>query len=697
MTSVPTPGASGASPTPPAKSPDADRLEKLERLDEPAAPDNTDEAPSAPAKSAGVASLKAFQQGRSQQIPKTQQVAALSSPSSGAGPRAAIVNLVSSSAMQARPTSSAEKVPTDAGTSKTPPTASTTSTGPMVDPSLRPVDSVVASVGDLMTEITKIGVNREGNSKTKLVIDLSSAKIVPKITRTGNHLVAEFAGVNAAAGLQRRSDLKDLKTVSRWLDVSMVGSTGRVMLEQSADTKWDYHYYQMERQLVIEVKAVDSEEKKYTGKPLSLNFQGMEIRSILQVIADFTNLNILTSDRVAGSMTLRLNDVPWDQALDLVLESQNLQRVREGNVIWIATRDEMAANNKAKIELKAQKGELEPLRLEFFQLNYYKAQEFKKLIEGQVSGDRSNAMNNGQSATSILSKRGTVGTDNRNNILFVQDAEENLKGIRTLIKKLDIPARQVLIEAKVVIADRRYSRDLGREIGISSTDPNLAISAANSGLSTANLSVTFLKTFGSNQLNLALAAMETHDRGRVLSSPRILTADNKAAHIEQGTEIPYVTPGTGTSPPSVSFKKATLSLDVTPHIAPNGKIEMQLALQKDSVGQLVAVQGGGQIPSIDTKNMQTNIVISNGQTVVLGGVYETTNTDTANETPWLSKIPILGWLFKRNITVDNKGELLIMITPSVVDDPEVSSAAALSTLRPDATDSADKTDRKEPR
>ncbi len=537
-----------------------------------------------------------------------------------------------------------------------------------------PVSTVVANTGVVFSEVTKVNMKKEGQN-FKATIELSDKNAAVTFKKDKDKLIVDFKNVSLSPKVQKRVSVSELGTVTSHYDASMQNANGRLVFEQKDD--WDYSYFQMDNKLVVEIKAIDAktDEKKFIGKPISLNFQSMEVRAILQVIADFTQLNILTSDKVNGAMTVRLKDVPWDQALDLVLESQNLQKLQEGNVIWIATRDELALNNKVKLELKTQKDELEPVKLEFFQLNYYQAKEFKKLIEGQISGDNASNINrSNNNNASILSKRGTVGTDERNNILFVQDTEDNLKGIRNLIKKLDVPTRQVLIEAKVIIADDRFTKDLGIAYGANGTtgSPSTAMTTTTQGA----LNVTFLRNLGGVQLNAAIAALEQNRRGKVLSSPRLLTSDNKNAVIEQGTEIPYVTPassGTGTA--TVSFKKATLKLDVKPHIAPNGKVELELKIQKDSVGELVSVAGGGQVPSIDTKNMQTNIVVNNGQTVVLGGVYEITNTKSINSVPFLSSIPYLGELFKSTTNSENKGELLILITPTMIDDRDLDSLA----------------------
>jgi len=448
--------------------------------------------------------------------------------------------------------------------------------------------------------------------------------------------------------------------------------------------------------VVIEVKAIDKKEdsKKYVGKKLSISFQDMEVRAILQVIADFTGLNIMSSDQVTGTMTIRLKDVPWDQALDLVLESRGLQKVKDGNVIWVATSKEVKENNDSKIALKNQQEELGELKLEFFQINYYKAEDLKNVIENKDTDNQSN----GQSRK-FLSSKGSVGVDPRNNMIFIQDTEEKLKEIRGLIKKLDIANKQVLIEAKIVIADSSFGKDIGTKFGIryrnqigdntygiggnivesgavagGSVDPvtsltNLA-SAGINAVAPGVIGLTLLRASG-NALGIELSALEQNNRGKVLSNPRLLTADNKKAVIEQGTEVPYVTPGTNGSAPTVTFKKAVLKLEVTPQIAPNGKVVMDLNIRKDTIGQLIPIQGGGQIPAIDTKNINTMVTVNNGQTVVLGGVYEIATKDDLSKIPFFGDLPILGNLFKHTAKNEVKGELMIFITPYIIEEKDL--------------------------
>jgi type IV pilus assembly protein PilQ len=550
-------------------------------------------------------------------------------------------------------------------------------------------------------EVTKINVKKDSVKNTKVSIDFSSKAAAPVMKKEGNKLIIDLKNVSIPLELQRRVNTESLNSVTQVMDVSMQQNNGKLVLEQKDN--WDYSFYQLEKQFVIDIKplAQQEEEKKYIGKKLSISFQDMEVRAILQVIADFTGLNIMSSDKVTGTMTIRLKDVPWDQALDLVLESRGLQKVKDGNVVWVATAEEVTANNRTKLELQNQNVELEPLKLEFFQINYYKAEDLKKVLEGKSDTGNSN----GNNTISMLSKRGTIGVDPRNNVLFIQETEEKLKELRKLIKKLDIANKQVLVEAKIVIADSDFGRDLGSRFGVkyrrqngngaigvggniteSSTvagatgattaitpQTNLASQGINS-ITPGVLGLTLLNMASGNALGLELSALEINNRGKVLSSPRLLTADNKKATIEQGTEIPYVTPGSSGSPPTVSFKKAVLQLDVTPQIAPNGKVVLDLNIRKDSIGQNIAVQGGGQIPSIDTKNINTLVTVNNGQTVVLGGVYEIESKDDLSKIPLFGDVPLLGNLFKHSSKSESKGELMIFITPYVIEEADLDEA-----------------------
>lgn len=555
-------------------------------------------------------------------------------------------------------------------------------------------------VFEQFNEIKRINLRKENNAAV-FVVEFANKGVKPVIEKKDTRLFIDLPNVSIPNEFQKRVVTDKVGTLVQNMDVSMQGSNGKIILDQKDN--WDYSYSLVENQLIITVRnqVQKDEEKKYVGKTLTINFQDMDVRSIIQVIADFTGLNIISSDSISGNMTLRLKDVPWDQALDLILESRNLQKVKEGNVIWIATRQEVTEINKTKLELKNQNSQLEPLKLEFFQINYYKAEDLKGVIEGvgkkTTKDNKDGKVVDGN--VSLLSNRGTIGVDQRNNILFVQDTEENIKEIKKVIKKLDISTRQVLVEAKIVIADSQFGKELGAKfgvrgskvlgrsnvLGIGSNAANAGTMATNPGGVTSNLNsnlgasglnavvpgaigFTLLNLISGNALDLELSALEQDQRGKVLSNPRLLTSDNKRAVIEQGTEVPYVTPGSANSPPSVAFKKAVLSLGVTPQIAPNGKVLVDLQIRKDTIGQLINIQGGGQIPAIDTKNIDTQVTLNDGQTVVLGGVYEISSQEDISKIPFFGDIPFLGNLFKHKTNSQQKGELLIFLTPHVIDD-----------------------------
>jgi type IV pilus assembly protein PilQ len=431
---------------------------------------------------------------------------------------------------------------------------------------------------------------------------------------------------------------------------------------------------------------------------------------VLQVIADFTGLNIITSDTVTGSLTLRLKDIPWDQALDIIMQTKGLDMRKNGNVVLIAPREELAIKEKQALEARQQIGDLEPLQTELFQLNYAKSSDVLAILSvksGAAGGGR------------FLSGRGSAFVDPRTNILFVTDTPSKLEEVRRIIRQIDTSVRQVLIESRIVIASDTFSRQLGVRLGVQtgftlgkryaggfggtlSTQPvvtctgsgtsqtctretrtqtpyELASGIANAGYSDSpqlnvnlpvvnpagQLALTLINLGSGNLINLELSALEADTLGKVVSSPRVVTADNQKAHIEQGTEIPYIIQGTNNSVPTVQFKKAVLSLDVTPQITPDNRIIMTVEVRKDAVGQTVVIQGSAY-PAIDTKNVTTQIAVNNGDTAVIGGIYEETVNNNVNKIPFLGDIPILGYLFKQTSKDIEKTELLIFLTPRVV-------------------------------
>ncbi len=543
--------------------------------------------------------------------------------------------------------------------------------------------------------VRDIDFRRGANGEGRVVVELSSANIGIDTRQQGQKVLVDFIGTSIPKNLLRKLDVLDFGTPVRQIEVLEQGANTRLVIDPKG--LWDFSAYQTDTQFILEVKPLREDPNKlvqgtgYNGQKLSLNFQNIEVRALLQVIADFTELNIVTSDTVGGSLTLRLKDVPWDQALDIILQSKNLAKRKSGNVVIVAPADELAAKEKQKLEAEAQISDLEPVRTETFQLSYSKAEDVRKLLS-----------DGGQK---ILSKRGAATPDSRTNTLFVQDTPAKLEEVRSLIAKLDVPVRQVMIEARIVIADDKFLRELGARFGnqAGGSSGNTSIGTSGSLLSTASptannvlslgssaisrgtglpsggqaeqlnvnlpvagaagkLALSFLNLGNGNLVNVELQALEADNRGKVVSNPRIVTADKRKSKIFSGTEIPYLTssPSGGTT---VSFKSAVLSLDVTPQITPDDKIQMELEIKKDSVGLVIS-----GVPSIDTNGLNTQILVDNGDTAVLGGIFEQTTRTDVTKVPWLGDIPLVGNLFKNTRKVEDRKELLIFITPKIVKD-----------------------------
>jgi type IV pilus assembly protein PilQ len=516
------------------------------------------------------------------------------------------------------------------------------------------------------------GVNGEG----RVVVDLSSPNVGIDIRQQGKNVVVDFLNTTVPRNLVRRLDVLDFATPVRTIEVLDQGATTRMVIEPKG--AWEYSAYQTDNKFIVEVKVLKEDPNKlvqgsgYAGEKLNLNFQSIEVRALLQVLADFTGLNIVVSDTVAGTVTLRLKDVPWDQALDIVLQSKGLQKRKNGNVVIIAPADELATKEKLALEASQQIIELEPMRTERFELSYAKAADVKSLLSDKDQ--------------KILSKRGSAVVDTRTNTVFVQDVPTRLDDVRRLISQLDIPVRQVMIEARIVIADDKWGRDVGsrigfaagssgggRNVGVTSNATN-AQAIAQGGSPAANaplavnlpaagggsIGVSILNLANNNLLDLELSALETEGRGKVVSNPRIVAPDKKKATITQGTDIPYATQASsgGTT---ISFKSAVLSLAVTPQITPDDKIIMDIEIKKDAIGQVFA-----GVPSVDTRTLTTQVVVDNGDTAVLGGIYEQTVRTDVTKIPLLGDIPLIGNFFKRTQKQNDKTELLIFITPRII-------------------------------
>lgn len=529
--------------------------------------------------------------------------------------------------------------------------------------------------------VRDIDFRRGAAGEGKIIVDLSDKSTGIDIRQQGRTLIVDFVNTTLPRNLEKRLDVTDFDTPVQTIDIKTRGPNTRMTIEPKGT--WEHSAYQTDQQFIVDVKPViedanklQSRSKGYTGEKLSLNFQNVEVRSVLQVIADFTGLNIITSDTVAGNLTLRLKDVPWDQALDIILQSKGLDMRKNGNVILIAPSDELATKEKLDLEAKRQISELEPVYPESFRLKYQKAEAIQKLLTTE--------------AQRVLSKRGSAAIDARTNTVFIQDTASKLDEVRRLINQIDVAVRQVMIEARIVIADDKFSKQLGARFGVQSLKTSGGSNLATSGNLTQNgtllgtgltpgtgsglnvnlpvtgiagsLALSILNLGAGNLIQLELSAMESDKRGKVISSPRVITADQQLAFIEQGTEIPYLQ-ASSSGATNVAFKPAVLSLSVTPQITPDNKIIMTLEVKKDSVGQVFS-----GVPSIDTKKVRTQLLVDNGETAVLGGIFEQTSRNDVDKVPLFGDIPVFGNLFKYNLRRDDKTELLIFITPRIIDE-----------------------------
>jgi len=545
------------------------------------------------------------------------------------------------------------------------------------------------AAGAARPAVRNVDFRRGDDLAGRVVVDLSTANSAINIAQQGQNLVVDFVGATLPQSLRRRYDVSDFGTPVQAMRATDNGTGARLIIEPRGN--WQYSSYQTDTQFVVEVRPTKEDPNKlisgpgYRGERLSLNFQNIDVRSLLQVFADFTNLNIVTSDSVTGTLSLRLKDVPWDQALQIVLDSKGLASRRNGNVLWVAPRGELATKEKAELESQQQVTELEPLRSQVFRLNYQRADDVRNMLLGTGTAGGGAA---GGTASRILSKRGSLTSDARTNQLFVSDIPSKLEEVQAFLQKIDIPVRQVMIEARIVEADDTFSRNLGAKLGFASKtngagygntytnvvspvtkdatwDNSPAISfPANgiNGVNAASVAVSLFNAGAGRFLALELSALEADGRGKIVSSPRVVTADNIKALIEQGTEIPYQQ-ATSSGATSVSFKKANLKLEVTPKITPDGNIFLDVDVNKDSVG--IQTTNGF---AIDTKHVQTQVLVENGGTVVIGGIYTQNERTDINKVPLLGDIPVLGNLFKSTAKINNRTELLVFLTPRVLSD-----------------------------
>ncbi len=548
-------------------------------------------------------------------------------------------------------------------------------------------------------EIRSVDFRRGGDGMGRLIVNLSDPRTPINLRQQGNQIVVEFAGASVPNRLIRRFDALDFATPVQTFDVMRADNGTRIVISANGD--FEQLAYQSDDQYVVEIQparktaAAAEEKREYTGERLTLNFQDIETRAVLQLLADASGQNIVVSDSVSGSVTLRLQNVPWDQALDIVLRTKGLDKRRTENVIIVAPADELANREKADLAAKKDLQELAPLRSEYLQVNYAKAADLAELIKSQGG--------------SLLSGRGNVAVDERTNTLLLQDTADKLADIRRLVGTLDIPVRQVLIEARIVIVNDDFTRELGVRSGVTGTQTNgndgvfvtsgslestdTSLGSALSNLrggsatpypidvptgSTAgqryniNLPVgspagrlAFMVLGSDYIVDLELSAAQAEGRGEIISSPRVITANQKEASIEQGVEVPYQE-SASSGATTIQFKKAVLALKVTPQITPDNRIILDLNVKKDSVGQVVVASGGVNVPSIDTREITTQVLVNDGQTVVLGGILETERRESERKVPFLGDIPGLGILFKTTTKTNNKDELLIFVTPKIL-------------------------------
>ena len=547
-----------------------------------------------------------------------------------------------------------------------------------------PVSSPTTRSSSAGNAITGIDFRRGTDGEGRVVIDLSNPGMPVDMRQESGNIIVDFKDAQISEELQRRLDVTDFATPVTLIDTKARGNGVRLTIKSTGN--YEHLAYQSDDVFTVEVRKTTKEEKEarqkkefgYTGERLSLNFQNIEVRSVLQLLADFTGTNIVVSDTVSGNLTLRMQNVPWDQALDIVLKTKGLAKRDNGNVMMIAPSEEIAAREKLELEAQKQIEELVPLYSDYIQVNYAKAADLASLLQ---SGD-----------SSLMSDRGKVTIDDRTNILLVQDTAEKLAEIRQLVSRLDVPVRQVLIESRIVLANNDFARDLGVKFGLSG---NGNISNGNRGVigGVQNGTTDFggttgfevpagsgleglvtnlpaldpsgsiglaLGKVGSQLLQLELSAMQLEDRGEVISSPRVITSNQQEAVIQQGVEIPYQQ-ASSSGATSVSFKEAVLQLKVTPQITPDDHVIMDLQVNKDTVGQIFA-----GVPSVDTQNVSTRVLVDNGETLVLGGIYEQERGTEVEKVPFFGDIPGLGYLFRTTRKIDNKNELLIFVTPKII-------------------------------
>jgi type IV pilus assembly protein PilQ len=575
-----------------------------------------------------------------------------------------------------------------------------------VDAAGQPANTAAAAPAPAQL-LRDLDFRRGSNGEGRIVVDLPNGQVAVDVRQVGAQILVDFLKTGVPPSLRRRLDVTDFGTPVSRITTTPQGENTHMVVDTQGN--WAQSVYQSDTQLVIDVKPVKDDPNRpaggagsgYRGEKLSFNFQNVEVRQALQAIADISGLNIITSDSVSGNLTLRLKDVPWDQALDVILQAKGLDMRKNGNVLWIAPKEELLTKEKLELEQRAQISDLEPLRSEVFQLNYQKAEAFRSVFGLDANGG---ASSEGGGKNRVLSKRGSAIIDPRTNQLFVTDIASKLEDIRKLIQKTDVATKQVLVEARLVEANDGFSRNLGAKLGFAdlrgfrggdagyqvsgnqrvavggnlvgvgqvtgqtpdkgdgytnTTLVNLPASGIN-GTNAPSIAFSLFSSAANRFLNLELSALEADGKGKIISSPRVVTEDNVPAIIEQGVELPYQQ-ATSSGATSVTFKKANLKLEVTPQITPDGNVVLDVDVAKDSKGE--STSSGF---AINTQHVKTKVMVENGGTVVLGGIYQMTESRNDDKVPLIGDIPVVGNLFKSTSRQNTKTELLVFITPKIV-------------------------------
>lgn len=576
-----------------------------------------------------------------------------------------------------------------------------TTVQPKINPLLNPRTAKINQNKYQFFGLKRVNFSRVDGDAGKVALSLANSNVPVDVQRKGNKLVIRMLGAKVPKNLRRRMNVKNYGTPVSNIDAFNDGNNGTVVVYPKGE--FDYQVYQADSRLTVEVRPIirvrdpRPKQKTYTGKPLSMDFQDVEIRAVLQLIADFTDINLVASDSVNGRMTLRLQNVPWDQALDIILKSRGLDKRRNGNVIMVAPASELVAQEKKEIESKIQFKELAPIRTEYVQLNYAKVNKIQALI-GTNRGSENN--------NSLLSDRGTVTVDERTNTLIIQDTSDKIDEIRALVSKLDVPVKQVMIEARIVRATDSFSKELGVKWGILSdgaaNNRNLLVGGSEQTLwdlrefdvetqQVGNTSISYpsytierpsnlnvdlgvtstgasriafgLLRMSDFMLDLELSALQADGNGEVVSTPKVLTMDKQTASVASGTQIPYQK-ATSSGATAVEFKNVELSLEVTPSITPEGRVAMELKVNSDSPGSTLA---NGEV-TVNTNRIDTNVLVDDGQTVVLGGIFQNQTSSSVTKAPFLGDLPYVGRLFRKTVNNNNKQELLIFVTPRLVNE-----------------------------